>query len=833
MSQISKIKFMISFFFVLVLVLATLPFSRAYAAGTTVVSVGMPTASTLTVTAGGTFDVNINVDSVTLFDAFQFDLSYNSSVIQVAGTEGSATGAGNGLINSTTVPMDGWTFQPTPGTPSGTIRVVGNIPGNSGVSGTNGYISKIHFNVVGSSGQSSTIVLSNVFLANNVGVNIFGSSVSGNVSVNGASGSASKLAVSINPAGAVAGSPFTTQPQVVVQDSSGATVTGSSAPITLTITSGTGTGGAALSGTTTVNASSGVANFSGLSIDKAGTNYTLTATSGTLTQGVSAAFNVSAATPTATKLAFTTSPAGAIAGSPFTVQPVVVVQDAGGATVTGSTAPVTLSITSGTGGAILSGTITVSAVSGVATFSGLSINLPGSGYILTATSGTLTQAVSSGFNVTAATGAAYKLAFAASPASGTAGSPFGTQPSVLIQDSAGNTITSSTATISIAIGTNPSGGTLSGTSSMPATAGVATFSGLSINKSGTGYTLTATSTGLVPATCPAFNLGAGTASQLAFQTSPGGAVVNTVFVTQPVVVVQDAFGNTVPGATDAIALAITTGTGTTGAALSGTTTVAAAAGVATFTDLKIDKTGTGYTLTATSGSFNAGVSAAFNVTAAPTIPVASFTYTGNGIGVVGTPIQFTDTSSGPPSSWSWNFGTGALVTTQSPSFTYTTQGVYTVTLTATNTAGNNSVSHTLYIIPAVAGPQGAAGAAGAAGTQGIQGLQGLQGIQGIQGATGPQGATGATGATGAQGAKGDTGAVGPQGAKGEVGIAGPQGPKGETGSIGATGATGPAGSSGADGKNAPMPVTMTAVGLSIVAILGSIFAMRNSRIKVK
>jgi hypothetical protein len=52
----------------------------------------------------------------------------------------------------------------------------------------------------------------------------------------------------------------------------------------------------------------------------------------------------------------------------------------------------------------------------------------------------------------------------------------------------------------VAIGTNPAAGTLSGTVTLSAVAGVATFSGLSINKAGTGYTLTAASPGLTGAT---------------------------------------------------------------------------------------------------------------------------------------------------------------------------------------------------------------------------------------------------------------------------------------------------------------------------------------------
>ena len=68
---------------------------------------------------------------------------------------------------------------------------------------------------------------------------------------------------------------------------------------------------------------------------------------------------------------------------------------------------------------------------------------------------------------------------------------------------------SSTATITIAIGTNPGsggGGTLSGTLTAVASSGVATFSGLSIDKQGNGYTLNATSAGLSTATSSPFNI---------------------------------------------------------------------------------------------------------------------------------------------------------------------------------------------------------------------------------------------------------------------------------------------------------------------------------------
>src|SRR5258706_1518327 len=74
---------------------------------------------------------------------------------------------------------------------------------------------------------------------------------------------------------------------------------------------------------------------------------------------------------------------------------------------------------------------------------------------------------------------------------------------VAIEDVFGNTVTSSTATVTVAIGTNPGGGTLTGTASLAAVAGVATFPTLSINKAPDGYTLHASSCALAStrATC--------------------------------------------------------------------------------------------------------------------------------------------------------------------------------------------------------------------------------------------------------------------------------------------------------------------------------------------
>jgi hypothetical protein len=70
---------------------------------------------------------------------------------------------------------------------------------------------------------------------------------------------------------------------------------------------------------------------------------------------------------------------------------------------------------------------------------------------------------------------------------------------VQVVDQFGNVLTTdNTDTITLSIGSNPSGGTLSGTLTLTVTNGVATFSDLSIDLAGLGYTLHATIGGSLP-----------------------------------------------------------------------------------------------------------------------------------------------------------------------------------------------------------------------------------------------------------------------------------------------------------------------------------------------
>src|SRR5262249_49568454 len=77
------------------------------------------------------------------------------------------------------------------------------------------------------------------------------------------------------------------------------------------------------------------------------------------------------------------------------------------------------------------------------------------------------------------------------PGSAPAGGAITGPPRVEVRDALGNLVSSAATSITVAIGANPSGGTLSGTTTRAATAGAATFSGLGIDRPATGSTLTA------------------------------------------------------------------------------------------------------------------------------------------------------------------------------------------------------------------------------------------------------------------------------------------------------------------------------------------------------
>src|SRR5215469_5382887 len=89
-----------------------------------------------------------------------------------------------------------------------------------------------------------------------------------------------------------------------------------------------------------------------------------------------------------------------------------------------------------------------------------------------------------------------KLAFTVQPTAVIPGAPIRPSVAVTVQDEQGNRVTAARATVTIALAKNSAGGTLSGTVTAEAVNGVAAFSELSLDRSGTGYVLTANAEGL-------------------------------------------------------------------------------------------------------------------------------------------------------------------------------------------------------------------------------------------------------------------------------------------------------------------------------------------------
>ncbi len=419
-------------------------------------------------------------------------------------------------------------------------------------------------------------------------------------------GTATQLLFTVQPTTSVAGQLITPAVQVTALDPAGNPVPGFTG--TVTVAFGNNPGGAALAGTTSVAAVSGVATFGDLRITKASTGYWLTATAAGLNKGTSSDFGILPGA--ATQVVFGVQPGTTVADHQITPAVKVRALDAWGNLATSFAGSVSIAVGANPGGGTLSGTSPIAAVSGVATFFDLSIDKAGAGYTLMASAGGFSPATSPPFDITP--GVATQLAFTGQPSNAVAGVAISPAVHVTALDPAGNPVPGFTGTVTVAFGNNPGGGTLGGTTSVAAVGGVASFGDLSSTKTGANYWLTATATGLSTAPSGTFTITAAVATQLGFGVQPTTTVADHQIAPAVKVRAFDAFGNLATGFTENVSVAL--GSNPAGGTLSGTIPVAAVGGVATFFDLSINKTGVGYTLTASAAGFSAITSAAFDIT---------------------------------------------------------------------------------------------------------------------------------------------------------------------------------------------------------------------------
>jgi len=269
-----------------------------------------------------------------------------------------------------------------------------------------------------------------------------------------------------------------------------------------------------------------------------------------------------------------------------------------------------------------------------------------------------------------------RLMFTSQPNQATAGqaiAPVG----IAVVDSAGQPLTGFTGAVTIALA-NPSGARLSGTQSVVAVSGVATFSDLTIDRAGQ-FTLRVSAAGAAAATSTPIEVIAPpppppTVTHLGFARQPLPSIQAGGVLSSVLVAALDASGNVVTTFNNAITVAL--GTNAAAGTLSGTLRVAAASGIATFSDLSIDNVGSGYTLQATTPGLPPAHSTSFDVTAAPP-PPGGATY-----------LRFTDqpqiTQAGQ-----------VMPTVRVTAYDASDQKVFTFTGNVTITLGDNPATGTL------------------------------------------------------------------------------------------------------------------------------------------
>ncbi|HZW33685.1 MAG TPA: hypothetical protein VFF52_23390, partial [Isosphaeraceae bacterium] len=414
-----------------------------------------------------------------------------------------------------------------------------------------------------------------------------------------------QLVMTAQPPGSVtAGSSFGLT--VAIENAFGAVVTGATGTVTITLANNAG--GATLHGSLTATVVNGIATFSGLTIDQAGSGYTISVAGAGLPTASSSVINVTPAAP-AQLVVSTGPPASVTAGIGFGLA--ISVEDGFGNLVTSFDGGVTVSLASGPDGASLGGPSSLAAVDGVATFAGLTLTQAGNGYALEAASGNLAP-VTTGPITVAAAAPAQLVIRSQPPGSVTAGIGFGL--AVAVEDAYGNLATSSGGEVTIGL-LNPSGGVLDGTLTTTADQGVAEFSGLTLDQVATEDTIAATSAGLIGASTNPITVTPAAPAQLVITMQPPASATAGAGL-DLAVTIEDAFGNV--ETTDAGPVTIGLAGGPAGATLGGALTALARQGVASFSGLTIDQAGAGYTLAADSAGLPPVTSD--SITVAPAAP---------------------------------------------------------------------------------------------------------------------------------------------------------------------------------------------------------------------
>jgi len=150
----------------LLLGLAVVGANDAVAADGVTVSINAPAQ----VVKGDTFTATVDITNVAAFDAGQFDVSFNQSLIQLDSVTA-------GLVGTTQIPIALWNK-----TSAGTYRIIVNVTGIPGINGS-GYLAVLNLHAASSAVGNSAVSLSNGFLNNTSSSEITATWVGDSVSV--------------------------------------------------------------------------------------------------------------------------------------------------------------------------------------------------------------------------------------------------------------------------------------------------------------------------------------------------------------------------------------------------------------------------------------------------------------------------------------------------------------------------------------------------------------------------------------------------------------------------------------------------------------------------
>jgi hypothetical protein len=306
------------------------------------------------------------------------------------------------------------------------------------------------------------------------------------------------------------------------------------------------------------------------------TQYLLAFTANGLVSANSGNFTISQGPTNVTNSAIEADAAAIVANGTSTTVITVSIKDTEGNVVANSAGTVALAIVQGTGS--LSPVIDNNDGTYTATFTAGTVS--GTARI----TGTLNNAALGGSaSIILTSGPATNAQILVAPGTSASGALLNPQPQIVIKDVFGNTVTSDNSTVVTVSLKSGASGTLGGTLTATASAGIAQFSDVTLaGLVGTNYVLEfdPNTSGVTSIDSSAINLTPGTPTQLLLSTSAATANSGQAFVTQPVLTAKDAQGNVATNFTADVTATIS------GATLQGVTTIPLTNGVATFTDLE-------------------------------------------------------------------------------------------------------------------------------------------------------------------------------------------------------------------------------------------------------